>query len=119
MGFNSQVLASTIFLKVRSASFLCSSGFYICIYLAVILSGIPKLGPENRNEAARFLALIDAFYEARIKLVASAAAEPEHLYPEGDGSFEFERTASRLHEMRSTDYLAEARVEIDVDAPRD
>lgn len=85
----------------------------------VILSGIPKLGPENRNEAARFLALIDAFYEARIKLVASAAAEPEHLYPEGDGSFEFERTASRLHEMRSTDYLAEARVEIDVDAPRD
>ena len=85
----------------------------------VILSGIPKLGPENRNEAARFVALIDAFYEARIKLVASAAAEPEHLYPEGDGSFEFERTASRLHEMRSTDYLAEARVEIDVDAPRD
>ena len=85
----------------------------------VILSGIPKLGPENRNEAARFVALIDAFYEARIKLIASAAAEPEHLYPEGDGSFEFERTASRLHEMRSTDYLAEARVEIDVDAPRD
>ncbi|MDX1293975.1 MAG: cell division protein ZapE, partial [Hyphomonas sp.] len=81
----------------------------------VILSGIPTLGPENRNEAARFVALIDALYEARIKLVASAAAEPENLYPEGDGSFEFERTASRLHEMRSTDYLAEDRVELAVD----
>ena len=72
----------------------------------VILSGIPTLGPENRNEAARFVALIDALYEAKIKLVASAAAEPESLYPEGDGSFEFERTASRLFEMRSRDYLA-------------
>lgn len=81
----------------------------------VILSGIPTLGPENRNEAARFVALIDALYEAKIKLVASAAAEPESLYPEGDGSFEFERTASRLHEMRSTDYLSEARVELDAD----
>jgi cell division protein ZapE len=81
----------------------------------VILSGIPTLGPENRNEAARFVALIDALYEAKIKLVASAAAEPESLYPEGDGSFEFERTASRLHEMRSTDYLAEARVELETE----
>jgi len=81
----------------------------------VILSGIPTLGPENRNEAARFVALIDALYEAKIKLVASAAAEPESLYPEGDGSFEFERTASRLHEMRSTDYLSEARVELEAD----
>ena len=78
----------------------------------VILSGIPTLGPENRNEAARFVSLIDAFYEAKVKLVASAAAEPEELYPEGDGSFEFERTVSRLHEMRSTDYLAEERIEI-------
>ncbi len=81
----------------------------------VSLSGIPTLGPENRNEAARFVALIDALYEAKIKLVASAAAEPESLYPEGDGSFEFERTASRLHEMRSTDYLSEARVELEAD----
>ena len=79
----------------------------------VILSGIPVLGPENRNEAARFVALIDALYEAKVKLVASAAAEPEALYPEGDGSFEFQRTASRLHEMRSTDYLAEERRDID------
>ncbi|WP_348762770.1 cell division protein ZapE [Hyphomonas atlantica] len=81
----------------------------------VILSGIPTLGPENRNEAARFVSLIDAFYEAKVKLVASAAAEPEELYPEGDGSFEFERTVSRLHEMRSTDYLAEKRIEIEAE----
>lgn len=81
----------------------------------VILSGIPTLGPENRNEAARFVSLIDAFYEAKVKLVASAAAQPEELYPEGDGSFEFERTVSRLHEMRSTDYLAEERIEIEAE----
>ena len=81
----------------------------------VILSGIPTLGPENRNEAARFVSLIDAFYEAKVKLVASAAAQPEELYPEGVGSFEFERTVSRLHEMRSTDYLAEERIEIEAE----
>lgn len=73
----------------------------------VILAGIPLLSPENRNEAARFVTLIDELYEARVKLVASAAAEPDALYPTGDGSFEFQRTASRLHEMRSTAYFAE------------
>ena len=98
---------------------LCARPLYSRDYLAIaanfhtiILSDIPLLGPENRNEAARFVALIDALYEAKIKLVASAAAEPEALYPEGDGAFEFERTVSRLHEMRSTGYLAEERVQI-------
>ena len=81
----------------------------------IILSDIPELGPENRNEAARFVALIDALYEAKVKLVASAAAEPDVLYLEGDGSFEFQRTASRLHEMRSTDYLAEERQDVELD----
>lgn len=76
----------------------------------VLLDDIPLLGKENKNEAARFVALIDALYEARVKLVASAEAEPEQLYPEGDGSFEFERTASRLHEMRSVEYMAEAHI---------
>ncbi|WP_321490865.1 cell division protein ZapE [uncultured Hyphomonas sp.] len=101
---------------------LCARPLYSRDYLAIaanfhtiILRGIPQLGPENRNEAARFVALIDALYEAKIKLVASAAAEPETLYPEGDGAFEFERTVSRLHEMRSTDYLAEERAEVSVD----
>ncbi len=73
----------------------------------VILEGIPLLTPDKRNEAARFVALIDALYEAKVKLIASAEAEPDDLYPAGDGSFEFQRTASRLHEMRSVEYLGE------------
>ncbi|HEX8366196.1 MAG TPA: cell division protein ZapE [Allosphingosinicella sp.] len=72
----------------------------------VILVGIPKLGPENRNEAARFVTLVDALYEHKVKLLAAADAEPAGLYPEGDGAFEFQRTASRLIEMQSQDYLA-------------
>ena len=75
----------------------------------VILESIPLLTPDRRNEAARFVALIDALYEARTKLVASAAAEPDRLYPDGDGAFEFQRTASRLFEMRSASYMAEER----------
>jgi cell division protein ZapE len=76
----------------------------------ILLQDIPTLSPAKRNEAARFVALIDTLYEAKVKLVASAAAEPESLYPEGDGSFEFQRTASRLHEMRSIEYMAEAHI---------
>lgn len=75
-------------------------------YHTVIVVGIPLLGPENRNEAIRFTKLIDALYENNVKLFATAAAEPEHLYPQGDGSFEFERTVSRLKEMQSADYMA-------------
>ncbi len=75
-------------------------------YHTVLLVGIPVLGPENRNEAARFVTLIDALYEYRVKLLASADAGPEALYPKGDGKFEFERTVSRLMEMQSEDYLA-------------
>lgn len=73
----------------------------------VILVGIPVLTPEKRNEAARFVTLVDALYEHKVKLLAAADAEPEALYPAGDGSFEFQRTVSRLEEMRSADYLAE------------
>jgi cell division protein ZapE len=72
----------------------------------VILVGIPRMGPENRNEAARFVTLIDALYEQKVKLLAAADAEPDDLYLAGDGAFEFERTASRLLEMQSGDYLA-------------
>jgi len=71
----------------------------------VIIVGIPVLGPENRNEAARFVTLIDALYEYKVKLLASADAEPDRLYPTGDGAFEFERTVSRLLEMQSNAYL--------------
>ena len=72
----------------------------------VILVGIPQMGPAQRNEAARFVTLIDALYEYRVKLLASAAAPPEELYVAGDGTFEFERTVSLLAEMQSDAYLA-------------
>jgi len=75
-------------------------------YHTVILVGIPKLGPESRNEAARFVTLIDALYEHRVKLFATAAAPPEKLYAAGDGRFEFDRTISRLAEMQSIAYMA-------------
>ena len=75
----------------------------------VFLEGVPMLTPDRRNEARRFVTLIDALYEAGARLVVLAAAEPDALYPAGDGSFEFERTASRLHEMRSAAWLEKAR----------
>jgi len=75
-------------------------------YHSVIIVGIPKLGPHYRNEAARFVTLIDALYEQKVKLIATADARPAELYEEGDGRFEFERTESRLIEMQSHDYLA-------------
>ena len=73
----------------------------------VILVGIPVMTREMRNEAARFVTLVDELYEHRVKLLAAADAEPSGLYPHGDGSFEFQRTVSRLEEMRSAEYLAE------------
>lgn len=73
----------------------------------VIIVGIPVMGREMRNEAARFVTLVDALYDHRVKLLASAEAEPAGLYPAGDGKFEFARTVSRLEEMGSADYLAE------------
>jgi cell division protein ZapE len=93
---------------------LCAEARGAADYLAVarrfhtvMIVGIPVLGPENRNEAARFVTLIDALYEYRVKLLACADAEPDALYPAGDGRFEFDRTVSRLLEMQSEDYLAE------------
>lgn len=67
------------------------------------------MGPESRNAAKRFVTLIDALYETRTKLIMSAAVEPNVLYDEGDGAFEFERTASRLMEMRTEEYLSQQR----------
>ena len=92
---------------------LCADNRGAADYLAiarafhtVILVGIPRMGPENRNEAIRFTKLIDALYEYRVKLFVTAAALPEELYQAGDGAFEFERTVSRLNEMQSDSYLA-------------
>lgn len=75
-------------------------------YHTVIIVGVPVMGPEERNEAARFVTLVDALYEQKVKLLAAADAWPEGLYVAGTGAFEFERTASRLREMMSADFLA-------------
>ena len=76
----------------------------------LIVKGIPILGSEKRNEAKRFVTLIDALYEARVNLICSAEAPADALYTEGDGAFEFERTVSRLMEMRSAEYIALAHI---------
>lgn len=73
---------------------------------SLVLDNIPLLQPQKKNEAVRFVTLIDALYEAKVKLIASADGPPQKLYPEGDEAFEFERTVSRLMEMQSHDYLA-------------
>ena len=74
----------------------------------VVIDAIPTMGFEKRNEARRFIWLIDALYDMHVKLIASAEAAPEALYtaPDGREVFEFARTASRLIEMQSMDYLA-------------
>lgn len=75
-------------------------------YHTVIVVGVPVFDADRRNEAARFKLLVDTLYEHGVKLLAAADAEPDHLYSSGDDAFEFERTASRLMEMRSAEYLA-------------
>jgi cell division protein ZapE len=67
----------------------------------LVLEHVPILSPKRNNEARRLVMLIDALYEARVRLIVSAAAQPDGLYPDGEGAFEFGRTASRLEEMRS------------------
>ena len=84
------------------------AGDYLAIadlFDTIIVSEVPFLGPEMRNEAKRFNTLIDALYEAKVHVVISAASPATELYPEGDGAFEFERTVSRLLEMQSLDYV--------------
>ena len=74
----------------------------------LILEDVPQLSRHNFNEAKRFVTLIDALYEARVRLVVTAVDEPEKLYVEGAGVFEFERTASRLREMQGDDWSTES-----------
>jgi cell division protein ZapE len=92
---------------------LCTKPLAAADYLAiaeqfatVIVEGIPRLGPEQRDAARRFNILIDTLYEARTLLIASAEVPPEEIYAAGDGIFEFQRTVSRLIEMQSEDYIA-------------
>jgi cell division protein ZapE len=84
------------------------AGDYLALathFHALVLDGVPKLSPDNFDVARRFIVLIDALYEHRVKLVASAAAAPDALYRRGEGADAFERTSSRLQEMQSLEYL--------------
>ena len=94
---------------------LCAQAYGASDYIALaqrfhtlVLDDIPILDFDRRNEAKRFIILIDTLYEHHVKLVASAAAEPHELYRASKGreAFEFDRTVSRLIEMRSEEYLA-------------
>jgi cell division protein ZapE len=76
------------------------------LFHTVIIARIPKLGPDNRDAAKRFVTMIDALYEAKTNIVCSAETLPHKIYTEGDGAFEFERTVSRLMEMQADDYIA-------------
>ena len=79
----------------------------------VLLSGVPQMSPRLASEARRFTWLVDVLYDRRVKLLLSAAVPAEQLYTEGPMAHEFPRTVSRLHEMRSAEYLALARREVD------
>ena len=85
------------------------AGDYLALathYHCLVLDGIPRLSPDNFDLARRFIVLIDTLYDHRVKLVASAEALPDQLYQRGENARMFERTASRLEEMQSQEYLA-------------
>ena len=92
---------------------LCGRPLGSADYLAIarrfhtlVLDGVPRLDAARADEAKRFVNLVDALYENKAKLVMSAEAPPDALYPSGDAAFAFKRAVSRLHEMQSADYLA-------------
>ena len=74
-------------------------------YHTLIMSGIPRMNAEMKDVARRFITLVDALYEGHVKFICSAEVEPAELYSGGEGSFEFERTSSRLIEMQSESYI--------------
>ncbi|MEJ0018027.1 MAG: cell division protein ZapE [Acetobacteraceae bacterium] len=91
---------------------LCGTALGAGDYLALaqrfhtlILDGIPRLSPDNYDKARRFIVLVDTLYDQRVKLIASADALPDQLYQRGENAKMFERTASRLDEMQSQDWL--------------
>jgi len=73
----------------------------------VLIDGVPKFAPEEREAAKRFMILIDALYEHRVAVIIAAQVQPEHLFASGESAIEFERTVSRLSEMQSSAYLSE------------
>ncbi len=97
---------------------LCNTALGAGDYLAIarhfhtlILDGIPRLSPDNFDQARRFIVLVDNLYEQRVKLIASADAQPDQLYQRGENAKMFERTASRLDEMQSSDWLEQVHLE--------
>lgn len=109
-----QVVLSAVHGDVALTSFdeLCvqvlGSADYLEIareFSTLIMAGIPKLTADKRNEAKRFMTLIDALYEHKVKLICTAEVPAQALYTEGDGAFEFRRTVSRLIEMQSEGYF--------------
>ena len=96
--------STTIIYKAFDDMGLRQQRFAGLVMSVLILEDIPPLSASNYNEAKRFVTLIDALYEAKVRLICSAADEPERLYIEGTGAFEFERTASRLREMQGADW---------------
>ncbi len=96
---------------------LCEKPLGPADYLAIaacfhtlILSDIPRISPDRRDAAKRFLILVETLYEAKVNLICSAEAPADELYTLGDGAFEFERTVSRLMEMQSSDYIAQPHI---------
>jgi cell division protein ZapE len=85
----------------------------------LIVSGVPRMGPDRADEARRFTLLVDVLYDQRVKLIVSAEALPEALLDRSTGAgdsqlqamvFQFDRTASRLSEMQTLEYLNQPRV---------
>jgi cell division protein ZapE len=88
-------------------------GDYLAIatnFHTLVLDGIPRLSPDNYDVARRFINLVDTMYDQRVKLVASADATPDQLYRRGENAKMFERTASRLDEMQSEDWLEQEHI---------
>jgi cell division protein ZapE len=83
----------------------------------IFLSGIPRMGPDHASEARRLTWLVDVLYDHRVKLVATAACPVEEVYVSGPQAGEFQRTVSRLIEMRSADYLASGHRRFETHAP--
>jgi cell division protein ZapE len=109
-----KVVLSAVHGNIALTSFdeLCLHALGPADYLAigsrfdvVILAGIPKMTREKCNEAKRFVTLVDALYEHKVKLICTAEVPAQELYTNGEGSFEFERTVSRLIEMQSENYF--------------
>jgi cell division protein ZapE len=113
MGHKLKVPAAADSVARFSFQQLCGSALGPGDYLALathfhtlILDEIPRLSPDTHDAARRFITLVDAMYEHRMKLVASADVQPDQLYERGENAEMFMRTASRLHEMQSQEWLA-------------